>query len=643
MIGTSVERYKILEELGQGGMSVVYRGLDTSLEREVAVKMLHGHLASKPENRLRFHREAKAIARLRHANILEVYDYSSEDADKSYIVMEYIPGSNLRQFLLQHGPPPPEAAAAIAIAICQALEHAHEQGVIHRDLKPENVMISAQGVIKLMDFGIAHVIGAETMTQTGSLMGSPAHMAPELIEGLKVDVRSDIFSLGTVLYWITTGKLPFDGQNAPQVLKRVLDGNYIDPEAVDARIGQEFAAIIKCCLANNPDERYPDVTAVLEALIQALARNGFNEPDQLLNDYFKNPLEFTRGFSDMIVARLTKRGQQAFQSRQIAQATRCFNRILAYDPDNPAVRAFLESIAHRRTYHRIGIGAAVLVLLCASAMFLYQRADSGPSDKMVAQAILDTNEAAIAATREAVISAAALSVQRAAADASHSAQRRRASALGEHVVASAKDLSSSMPERALLRAHVVRPFIPLQPSVIESISKKVVSESTASTALAEPKVRYRFKVSPPAATLYLEGRAVSAMEAAQGVDLTLGRHVVTARSPGCKPFRQILHVTRDPQERTSIVLDWDDGFVHVVSNHDALVWLNEEPQPRSIRAGGKGAALRIRFGPADTVQSEQKVSLRIAASHDLQQSRKQVVTVRPGAHATVNVNFASGN
>src|SRR6185436_18414732 len=150
-----IGRYRILEQLGQGGMSVVYKGLDTALDREVAVKVLHPHLAGKEESRKRLAREAKAVARLHHPNILEVFDFSAADSDDAYIVTEYIRGQTLRELAQKEPLHPPEIAVMVVHQLAQALGNAHQEGVLHRDLKPENVMIRQDGVLKLMDFGIA--------------------------------------------------------------------------------------------------------------------------------------------------------------------------------------------------------------------------------------------------------------------------------------------------------------------------------------------------------------------------------------------------------------------------------------------------------------------------------------------------------
>ncbi|MCU1277451.1 MAG: serine/threonine protein kinase, partial [bacterium] len=164
-------------------MAVVYKATDTTLNREVAVKVLHPHLAEQAESRARLQREAHAVAKLRHENILEIFDYSGPDSAESYIVTEFIHGRTLKNFLVDQPLPYPEVAEMIASEVARALEHAHQFGVIHRDVKPENVMIRDDGLIKLTDFGIAQIVDKERMTVTGQLLGSPAYMAPEHVEG----------------------------------------------------------------------------------------------------------------------------------------------------------------------------------------------------------------------------------------------------------------------------------------------------------------------------------------------------------------------------------------------------------------------------------------------------------------------------
>ena len=204
-VGQTLDKYELLERVGQGGMAIVYRGLDRSLKRVVAIKVLHKHLADYQEARDRFEREAQAVAKLRHENILEIFDFSAKPDSEAYIVTEFIDGQTLKQFLSGHTLRHPEVAAMISLEVCGALAHAHGVGVLHRDVKPENVMVRKDGLLKLMDFGIAQVLDLERMTVTGQLLGSPAYMAPEIVEGKQLDFRTDVFSVGIMLYLLATG------------------------------------------------------------------------------------------------------------------------------------------------------------------------------------------------------------------------------------------------------------------------------------------------------------------------------------------------------------------------------------------------------------------------------------------------------
>src|SRR5256885_10294397 len=288
LIGRQIGRYKILEQLGQGGMSVVYKGLDTALDREVAVKVLHPHLAGKEESRKRLAREAKAVARLHHPNILEVYDFAAAEAQDAFIVTEYIRGKTLRQFLSDETLAPPEIAVMVVHEIAAALAHAHELGVIHRDLKPENVMLRDDGVLKLMDFGIAKILDRdEKMTMTGALVGSPAHMAPEIIEGEEAGAEADVFSLGTMLYLFCTGRLPFSAANTTATLRKILEGAFDDPRQIVATVSDELAEIISTCLMRQPNDRYPSAVKLREVLSDYLGHMSISRVHEELPRFFQ--------------------------------------------------------------------------------------------------------------------------------------------------------------------------------------------------------------------------------------------------------------------------------------------------------------------------------------------------------------------
>jgi serine/threonine-protein kinase len=248
-------RYRIIEEVGQGGMAVVYRARDETLGREVAVKVLHPHLLAEAESRARLQREARAVAKLNHDGILQVFDYSGDDAESSFIVTEFIDGQTLKQFLANRKLPVPELAALIVLEVGSALAHAHSLGIIHRDIKPENVMVRKDGAIKLKT----------------------------------LDFRSDIFSVGVMLYQMATGVLPFAGKNPHEVLKRIAEGRFADPRTVSPRVSDHLAKVIARSLARYPSDRYPRLTLMLDDLRAYVVDAGLENVREELGRYLTGP------------------------------------------------------------------------------------------------------------------------------------------------------------------------------------------------------------------------------------------------------------------------------------------------------------------------------------------------------------------
>lgn len=369
MAAPLLARYEVLGELGQGGMSVVYLARDQQLERDIALKVLHDALARQEEARRRLHREAMAGARLQHRAIVAIFDASGPDATPSFIVQERIEGPTLREWVEQHGPPPfPEVAFLVGWELCEALEHAHGAGVLHRDLKPENVMVHSDGQLKLMDFGIAQIAcGATRLTQTGTLLGSPAHMAPEVVDGLAADARSDLFSLGTILYWLSCGRLPFEGPHPSALFKRILDGDFEDPQACNPAVGNGWARLLRRCLAPDPDERFADVRSLKAAIAAELEAIDWNEPDALCRAFFTDPNVFEDAHRDRLVHTLLERGQTALAKRRLSAASDAFNRVLGLAPDHPEAQAHVRRLATGSSRSRLARRAAVILGLLAVA------------------------------------------------------------------------------------------------------------------------------------------------------------------------------------------------------------------------------------------------------------------------------------
>jgi serine/threonine-protein kinase len=426
-----LEKYELLEEIGHGGMATVYRGRDRRLGREVAVKVIHRHLRDNAEVATRFIAEARAAASLKHRGIVEVYDVSAEDDREKYLVAELVRGVTLRRLLSQHRDMPAEIGAAIVLEVCDAIQHAHESGIVHRDVKPENVLVelpchrdegasspgalaadappglrsvsdeeSTDGdgaraappaassrrdggvIVKITDFGIAKVLDAQGVTSTGQVLGSPAHMAPEQIEGGEIDVRTDVFAIGVLLYEALVGHLPFEGKNPAQVLRRVLEGEYAPVDVERPEVGTRWANVVRGALALTPAERTPSPAVLAEQIRDELRAVGIRDPHAEIAAYFDDPEPYRDRHRARLVQRLLTRGEKARKKGDVPGAAADLNRALALAPQDPDIQRRVLELSRGRGRRAAArkvalIGAGSLVLgVAAFALARLARTDT---------------------------------------------------------------------------------------------------------------------------------------------------------------------------------------------------------------------------------------------------------------------------
>ncbi|MGH2696951.1 MAG: Stk1 family PASTA domain-containing Ser/Thr kinase [Actinomycetota bacterium] len=248
-------RYEIASLLGQGGMARVFQGTDRVLDRTVAIKVLSPQFADDDQFVARFRREAQAAAGLNHPNIVGVYD-TGDQADVHFIVMEYVEGRTLRDVIRADGPLLPERAAEIGEAVARALSSAHQAGLVHRDIKPGNIMLTREGEVKVMDFGIARTSTGDTLTQTAAILGTASYLSPEQAQGLSVDTRSDIYSLGCVLYEMLTGRAPFIGDSPVAIAYMHVKEDPVPPSRLNQDVPPTLDSVVLKCMAKNPENRY---------------------------------------------------------------------------------------------------------------------------------------------------------------------------------------------------------------------------------------------------------------------------------------------------------------------------------------------------------------------------------------------------
>lgn len=277
MIGKRLSgRYKILDSVGGGGMANVYLARDMILERDVAVKVLRPDIANDEEFIRRFHREAQAATSLNHPNIVSIYDVG-EDEQIFYIVMEYIDGSTLKQYIQKNGPLSNEESVNIMLQLTSAISHAHENQIVHRDIKPQNILIDENGVVKVTDFGIAVALSSTTITQTNSFLGSVHYLSPEQARGGMATKKSDIYSLGIVMFELITGRLPFFGESAVSIAIKHLQNDTPSPKRWNPYIPQSLENIILKSTAKDSFYRYDNVEALQEDLRTSLDPSRANE------------------------------------------------------------------------------------------------------------------------------------------------------------------------------------------------------------------------------------------------------------------------------------------------------------------------------------------------------------------------------
>jgi Tfp pilus assembly protein PilF len=267
----SIAGYDIEGTLGEGGMGVVYRARDATLDRSVAIKVIRaGSLGA--QGKERFLREARACSRINHPNIVTVYA-AGEDEGRPYLAMELLQGETLRD-VIKRGPIPWEEALRWTIDLLDALSRLHQEGIVHRDLKPDNIVVTSDGIVKLMDFGIAHIATGETLTQEGTMLGTVFYMSPEQAAGKKADPRSDIFSMAAVLYQMLTGHFAFDGEHPMAIMYSITNAppKPLAEHGIDVPDGLQ--AVLDRAMEKRPDDRFPDAAAFRDALRELVAPEG---------------------------------------------------------------------------------------------------------------------------------------------------------------------------------------------------------------------------------------------------------------------------------------------------------------------------------------------------------------------------------
>jgi len=263
---TFAGRYQIIEELGKGGMGKIYKVMDTKIKEKVALKLLKPEIASDKNTIERFSNELKFARKIRHENVCQMYDLN-EEKGTHYITMEYIHGEDLKRLIRKMGQMSAGQAIPIAKQVCEGLVAAHKLGVVHRDLKPQNIMVDEEGNARIMDFGIARSLKGKGITGAGVMIGTPEYMSPEQVEGKEVDQRSDIYSLGVILYEMVTGRVPFEGDTPFTIGVKHKSEIPKDPKELNAQVPTDLSGVILKCMEKDKEQRYQSAGEVRSELV----------------------------------------------------------------------------------------------------------------------------------------------------------------------------------------------------------------------------------------------------------------------------------------------------------------------------------------------------------------------------------------
>ncbi len=534
--------------------------------RVVALKRLRSDNPS-PKDRARFEREARLVAGLSHPNIVVIHDYSGAESSDCYLVTEFIAGRDLNAFITSLGSVPLEEAVLLLLRpVVLALEYAHAKGVVHRDVKPENVMLSSEGVVKLMDFGIAFGGNLHRMTAVHDILGSPAFMSPEQVNGEDLDHRGDIFSLGTVAYHLATGKLPFEAPSVEAIWSKLLKVEYPDPRKFNPAVTTSFQAILDRCLRRNPNDRFSNCTELLRAIDRLLKRAGIDEPEAELQAYLFDPPHWETEFKKRLYDRWLAAARTLMRRKAgRAEALEMLSRLMVLFPGRTEIEAELTAMEQRFTRRRLLAWVLVTTFLVSGGAWAYLLTEdfvNAPQGGWFPRGWVDGPQGAPQAPRSQSIFDAFRGQQVQAPEPTAPPTAHSNPPLQVPLQASLRTLGG-LSSMALQKVAVLveeapagpRPVPAVQPSpVVPSAPETRVAGDTGGRRPQEPSKKRKppsppqprpepvkgvlIEAFPPAVEIWVDGNYLGNGKA-EAPPLSVGRHALRLHHPACAPCADV--------------------------------------------------------------------------------------------------------
>jgi tRNA A-37 threonylcarbamoyl transferase component Bud32 len=523
--------YQILNTIATGGTAVLYKAIQTSLDRHVVVKRLHSHLISDPNFTKRFELEAKAAASLDHENIVRIIDFGSSH-DNYYIVMEYIDGMSLKEIMTDHGAFDQELALLVTREICIGLDHAHQRGIVHRDIKPANIMVTNDGQVKITDFGLAKLHQSQTQqTVANTLLGTPLYMSPEQAIGDNVDGRSDLFSLGTMCYEMITGTQPFLGDNYAVVIQNIIHGSIPPPSRLRKSIDHEIESIVMKALCKEPGRR------------------------------FRTAIEMARAIE-------TALGQEKIASAK-TKLRRLMNGAGACDPvSEPAPRP------GRKRVRRILPALVTAAAAAAAALIMILNPGSIDTTWMHINALFSPNPAAPLpehrmAGHSDMLGPAGFIAVPIQQDPDSTPKEPSPGAL----------MDSTLGVKMPAGPPAEMPFIPAGDEPVEAPATDVPAGDPESPAIertqpAAPAVGYIDIIVEPEATIYIDGEQHSRATHIGPVELTVGQHEILCEREGYREYNESISIKKNEMSKRRILLQTVTGSVHFDTEPGVMIYVN---------------------------------------------------------------------
>ncbi len=349
MINRTIKDYEIKQLIATGGMAAIYRAVSAVTGQTVAIKILHGHLAQDKDFITRFEREAKAAADLKHRNIIDIIGYGQTEG-VYYIAMEFVEGKSLKELINSVRFIPHDIALAITYEICMGIEHAHQKGVVHRDIKPANILLDKNGHLKITDFGLAQAQDLTSITVTGAIVGTPAYMSPEQAAGKRIDIRSDLFSLGVVIYEMVTGAKPFQGESYSSVIHEILTIPAPKPTDINPTVNPEISVIIEKMLQKDAEKRYQNVNQVSDEIYAYFRSRNIEVPGKQIAAFIDDPAQIAESTFQKDKEIYLKRAlyYTTLGKTNIDDAISEFTKVNYLDPDNAQAKTHLAELRRKR-------------------------------------------------------------------------------------------------------------------------------------------------------------------------------------------------------------------------------------------------------------------------------------------------------